>query len=198
MYDHILEEMADAIAKDLNVESNDVLGVLNRYWQDKIAHVWQVDDMLEAARRVGKLITRTDAAALLYDVFEQHNSSLGISWTSLEVALENYHLDLKSWPAEKYAEIHGIFKVWRKGNLIAHQFGMAPGKCRHGATATLDGNLPDALALAKSRAKETPGIPVFIGCEIGSDEDPTRWLRITLHEGETEPLVEVSEEPCTQ
>ena len=51
MYDHILEEMADAIAFELNVTSNNVLGVLNCYWQDKIAHVWQVDDMLESARR---------------------------------------------------------------------------------------------------------------------------------------------------
>lgn len=190
MYDYMLEEMADAIAKDLNVESNDVLGVLNRYWQDKIAHVWQVADMLETARRVGKPITRADAAALLYDVFEHHDSSLGICWTNLEVALENYHFDLKTWPVEKYDEVHGIFKVWREGNLIAHQFGMAPAK--------RDGNLPDALTLAKSMVKETLGVPVFIGCEIGPDEDPTPWLSITLHEGETEPIVEESEKPCTQ
>ncbi len=64
MYDHILEEMADAIALELNVTSNNVLCVLNQYWQDKIAHVWGVDDMLESARRAGKPITRNDAAGL--------------------------------------------------------------------------------------------------------------------------------------
>ena len=40
MYDHTLEEMADAIAKELHVNNNAVLSILNHYWQDKIAHVW--------------------------------------------------------------------------------------------------------------------------------------------------------------
>ena len=47
MYDHFLEEMADAIAKELHIDNNDVLSILSRYWQDKIAHVWQVEDVLE-------------------------------------------------------------------------------------------------------------------------------------------------------
>ena len=189
MYDYILEEMADAIAKELHVDRNDVLSVLNGYWQDKIAHVWQVDDMLEAARRAGKPITRTDAAGLLYNVFDHHDSSLGISWTSLEVALEDYHFDLKTWPEEKYNEVHGMFKVWRKGNPIAHQIGMYPNK--------MDGNLPDALALAKTMAKEIPAEPVFVGIANYPDEDATPWLTITLLEGDAEPIIEESEEPCT-
>lgn len=202
MYDYILEEMAETIAKELHADNNDVLGVLSRYWQDKIAHVWQVDDMLESARRAGKPITRADAIALLYEVFDHHDSSLGITWTSLDVALADYHFDLKTWPIEKYDEVHGIFKVWRpvcvrtrtgrKGKPIAHEFGMEP--------HNLDGNLPDALALAKAMARETPGVTVYIGCETGSGEDPAPWLTVTLPtgEGETEPTIEESEESCTQ
>ena len=190
MYDHVLEEMADAIAFELNVTSNNVLSVLNQYWQDKIAHVWQVDDMLESAHRAGKPITRTDAAGLLHNVFDHLDSSMGISWTNLEVALEDYHFVLKTWPEEKYSEVHGIFKVWRKGNLIAHQFGMAP--------KMMDGNLPDALAFAKTMAKEAPGVSVFIGLETDVDEDTIPWLAIFLPEGETEPVIEESGESCTQ
>ena len=48
---------------------------------------------------------------------------------------------LKHLPEDQYNEVHGVFKVWRKGNLIAHQFGMFPDK--------MDGNLPEALAFAK-------------------------------------------------
>ncbi len=190
MYDYILEEMAEAIAKELHVDSNDVLSVLSRYWQDKIAHVWQVGDMLEAARRAGKPITRTDAAGLLYNVFDHHDSSLGISWTSLDVALEDYHFRLKTWLEEKYSEVHGIFKVWRKGNPIAHQIGMYPDK--------MDGNLPNALVLAKTLAKEIPGEPVFVGLANYPDEDAIPWLTINLPEGNTEPIIEESEEPCTR
>ena len=190
MYDHILEEMADAIALELNVTSNNVLCVLNQYWQDKIAHVWGVDDMLESARRTGKPITRNDAAGLLHNVFDHLDSSMGISWTNLDVALEDYHFSLKNLPEEKYSEVHGIFKVWRKGNLIAHQFGMFP--------KMMDGNLPDALAFAKSMAKEAPGVSVFIGLETDVDEDAIPWLAVTLPEGEAEPVIEESGESCTQ
>jgi hypothetical protein len=190
MYDHILEEMADAISKELHVDNNDVLGILNRYWQDKIAHVWQVDDMLECAHNTGKPITRTDAAGLLHNVFDHHDSSMGISWTSLDVALEDYHFDLKVWPEEKYDEVHGVFKAWRKGSLIAHQFGTFPHK--------MDGNLLDALECAKAMTKEIPNVPVFIGCETRFSEDTEPWLTIILPEGETEPIIEESAEPCTQ
>ncbi|MBI5965948.1 MAG: hypothetical protein HY863_20915, partial [Chloroflexi bacterium] len=186
----VLEEMADAIAFELNVTSNNVLSVLNQYWQDKIAHVWQVDDMLESARRTGKPITHADAAGLLHNLFDQLDSSMGISRTNLDVALEDYHFSLKNLPDEKYSEVYGIFKVWRKSNLIAHQFGMAP--------KMMDGNLPDALALAKTMAKEIPGVSVFIGLETDVDEDSIPWLTIILPVGETEPVIEESGDSCTQ
>jgi len=189
MYNHILEEMAEAIAKQLRVDHNDVLSVLNQYWEDKIAHVWQLDDVLESARRTGKPITRTDAAGLLYSVFDHLDSSMGISWTNLDVALEDYHFALKTLPEEKYNEVHGVFKVWRMGNVIAHQFGMFP--------KMMDGNLPDALALAKTMANEIPGVSVFIGLETDVDEDTIPWLTIILPGGETEPVIEESGESCT-
>lgn len=189
MYDHILEEMAEVIAREFRLDNNDVLGVLNRCWQDKIAHVWQVDDMLDCARRVGIPITRTDAAGLLHNAFDHHDSSLGISWTSLEAELDHYRFDLKNWPDEKYDEIHGVFVVWQKGNLIAHQFGSFPHK--------LDGNLPEALEFAKRKAKENSALPVFVGCEPMFGEKPVPWLTIHLQDGATQPIVEECEARCT-
>ena len=79
MYDHMIEEMADAIAKELHLEPNAILPSLHRFWQDKIGHVWQVEDIYEAARRIGKAVTREDAIGLLQDVFHHHDSSLGIT-----------------------------------------------------------------------------------------------------------------------
>ena len=190
MYDHFLEEMADAIAKEFHVNNNDVLGILNQYWQDKIAHVWQVDDLLECARNDGQPITRSDAADLLQHIFEHHDSSMGISWTNLHVALEDYHLDFNSLPAEKYKEVHGVFKVWQKGSPIAHQFGMFP--------KIMDGNLPDAIDCAKRMARQNPEVPIFIACVLPSAEDAEPWLTVILLEGEMEPILEESEESCTQ
>ena len=54
------------------------------------------------------------------------------------------------------------------------------------------------LHLAKTMAKETPGVSVFIGLETDVDEDTIPWLTIILPEGETEPVIEESEESCTQ
>ena len=107
MYDYMLEEMADAVSQQLHVENAAVLRILAAYWQDKIAHVWSVDDMLETARKAGKPITRKDAIELLMQVFDGHDSSIGINWTCLEVEVETYHLNFASLPAETYGEVHG-------------------------------------------------------------------------------------------
>jgi hypothetical protein len=184
MYDYMLEEMADAIALELNVDRNAVLSILSRYWQDKVAHVWDVDDTLSCARRMGKPITRADAAGLLSNVFEDHDSDLGISWSSLSSALEGYHLVFKSCPEDQYERVHGVFKVWRKGCLIAHQFGAPPRQ--------LEGNLPEALEFAKAIAAEMPGTPAYIGLETETGESHY-WLTVTCTNDQI-----VIEEPCTE
>jgi hypothetical protein len=187
MYDYMLEEMAEAIARELHVDNNAVLSILSRYWQDRIAHVWDVDDILACARRAGKPITRADAAGLLSDIFEDHDSDLGINWGCLDSALEDYHFIFKSCPEDQYDRVHGVFKVWRKGCLIAHQFGAH--------LHQLDGNLPDALDFAKAMARETPGEPICIGLETETGESHY-WLVITCVDGEI--AIEESGEPCTE
>jgi hypothetical protein len=172
MYDHMIEEMADAIAKELHLEPNAILPSLHRFWQDKIAHVWQVEDIYAAACRVGKAVTREDAIGLLQDVFHHHDSSLGITWDSLDAALEDYHLDLTALPEERLPEVHGIFKVWRAGDLIAHQFGLY--------STQMDGNLPEALEMARQMAKDHPGTQIYLGLE----DNPDPWLTLTLLDDE--------------
>ncbi len=171
MNDHVIEEMAETIAKELHVDHNDVLHVLHRYWEDKIAPVWQVDDLLETALNIGKPITKQDAVDLLKDLFEGHDAELGITWTTLEVALQEYYLDWKRLPEDRYADVQGVFKVWRKGSPIAFLVGLFPDH--------IHGNLPKALALAKSLADQTPGTPILIGCEMRTSEDVDPWLSVT-------------------
>ena len=172
MYDHMIEEMADAIAKELHLGPNTILPSLHHFWQDKIAHVWQVEDIYEAAYRLGKAITREEAIGLLQDVFHHHDSSLGITWDSLDAAMEDYRLDLTALPEERLSEVHGIFKVWRAGDLIAHQFGLYP--------TQMDGNLPVALAMARQMAKDHPCTQIHLGLEDNSDP----WLTLTLLDDE--------------
>jgi hypothetical protein len=188
MYDYILEEMADAIAKELRVDNNDALRVLHQFWEDKIAHVWQVDDALECAMNAGKPITRADALELLQNIFEDLGSELGITWGTLEVQLQEYHLDLKRLPEDQYNDVIGVFKVWRQGNPIAHQVGLFPDR--------IQGNLPNAIALAKVMADETPDVPILIGCEPRGSDEVKPWLDVIRAEEGTK--IEEKEKPCTR
>lgn len=184
MNDHVIEAMAEAIAKELRVNPNDALQVLHRYWQDKIAPVWQADDLLEAALKIGKPITKADAVEVLKDLFEGHDPELGITWIALEVALQEYRLDFKRLSEDRYAEVQGVFKVWRKDNPIAFQVGLFPNH--------IHGNLPKALTLAKSLADQTPGTPILIGCTPRHAEAVEPWLSVTREKDGMEV-----EEECT-
>lgn len=187
MNDYVLEEMADAIANELRVKNQEVLPILLRYWEDKIAPVWQVDDVLGTALNVGKPITRRDAVEVLKDIFESHDAELGITWTTLEVALQEYRLDFKRLPEDRYGEVQGVFKVWRKGNPVAFQVGLFPDH--------IQGNLHKAISLAKSLADQTPGTPILIGCEARHSDEVDPWLSVTREKDGI--LVEESEETCT-
>ena len=178
MNDYVIEEMADAISTELHIPNEDVLCILHRYWQDKIAPVWQIDDLLEAALNIGKPITKADAIEVLKDLFEGHDAELGITWMTLEVALQEYHLAWNHLPEDRYPDVQGVFRVWRKGNPIAFQVGLFPNDIR--------GNLPKAITLAKSLADQSPGVPVLIGCEPHHSDEVDAWLSV------------VSEEDCTQ
>jgi hypothetical protein len=127
--------------------------------------------LLETTVKICKPITKEDAIAVLKDLFEGHDPELGITWTTLEVALQEYHLDWKHLPEDRYGEVQGVFKVWRKGTPIAFQVGLFP---KH-----ILGNLPKALTLAKSLADQTPGTPILIGCEMRTSDDVDPWLSVT-------------------
>jgi len=170
MHAYMIEEMADAISQKLHIDNNKVLLVLHHFWEDKIAITWHVQDMLNAALNVGKPITQADAGALLYSMFEDHDPDVGISWQTLEIELQEYHLNWERLPEDQYAEVQGVFKVWRKGDLIAHQVGLFP-NC-------IQGNLPKAIALAKSLADEAPDVPILIGCEPHHFGKVKPWLSV--------------------
>jgi len=174
MYDYMLEEMADAISKDLHVDNAAALRVLAVYWQDKIAHVWQVDDMLETARRTGKPITRTDAAELLYNVFKDHSSDIGINWVCLILEIDSYRLNFARLSESTYTQIHGVFKVWREHDTVAHQFGIFPNQ--------VDGNFVPALEFARALAREQTGKAVLLACESSAGSDTKPWLVIEQQE----------------
>ena len=187
MYDYMIEEMADAIAIELHIDNNDVLRVLHRYWQDKIAHVWRADHIVQCAFNMGKPILMEHAVGLLDEVFQFHDSDEGIRWNMMEDVLRDYRLDFNRLSVEQHDEVRGVFKVWRQGNIIAHQIGLFPDE-------TI-GNLTKAIALAKTLAMETPDVPIMLGCEAWHTHAVEPWLTVT--QTDEALLIEQKESTCT-
>jgi hypothetical protein len=181
MYDHTLLEMAETLSAKCNIRVDEAMNALIGYWQNKIAVVWDTDDVLEAAHRAGKPIIRTDAVELLKEVFDHHNPEQGLNWLTIEIALDDYQLNFAHLAREQYPEVHGVFKVWRRQSPIAHQFGVHQLKT--------DGNLPDALDYAAAMAKAHPGEAIFISCEPTLEKPVLPWLRMFMGEDQTEPAI---------
>jgi hypothetical protein len=176
MHDYMLEEMADAVAADLHLDPNLVLSSLARYWQDKIAQVWQVGDLLDCALAAGRPITRADAHSLLQAVFENHDPDLGLSRADLELELQEYNLAFHALPPDRHAEVLGVFSVWPQGAPLAHQFGVHPNH--------VEGNLPPALAFARQLASTLPSLPILLGGQPSAGDHPRSWLAIQQIEGQ--------------
>ncbi len=189
MYDHILEEMADAISNELRIDNSQVLSILSRYWQDKIAHVWQVDDVLESPMRAGKPITRADAGEILKNIFRHLDSELGITWMTLEVALEDYQLEFTSLRKDEWSDVYGVFKVWCESDPAGRQFG--------DFLDEVEGNLTKALEFARSLSMESPDVHVFVGCQSHFEDETRPWLTVLLKDGEIEPSITENDETFT-
>ena len=57
--------------------------ILERYWQDKMALVWTVQDAHRAANEIEYALTETEARELLQDVHAHHNPQYGLQWRAL-------------------------------------------------------------------------------------------------------------------
>jgi hypothetical protein len=182
MHGYMLEEMADALSNELQVPNHEALAVLSRYWEDKIAHVWSVEDVYKCAHRAEKPITREGAIEVLERVFDKTDSEMGIGWINIDVFLNDYHLDFKALTPEQHSEVHGVFCVWRKSDPFNHQFGLFPNE--------ESGNLPEALEFAKRQAREIPSLPVYIACELYASEELEPWISVLVEEPGKEPILE--------
>jgi len=147
MHTYMLEEMSDSVAEHCGTNRDDILRVLSEYWKDKIAHVWQVDDVIDVALRTGIPITAQAANEVLQVVYDHIDCEYGITWTTLDVALEDYDFDLRRLSPDDRPKVYGVFNVRREDESGGVGFGSEDNTC---------GNLSGAVALAEKLARENP------------------------------------------
>jgi hypothetical protein len=167
-----VQEMARALHEQLGTPLEDALAVLGKYWEDKVADVWSLGNFIGLAVEKGYPITRELALQVADEVQDNINPELGISWLTLQVAIEdNCALVLRDLPPEQRALVYGVFAVWRAKDDSGYQFG------------SFDefeqlGNLTKAMEQAEAFAQQEPGEPVFLAC-IGSGT-PTNVPPVSL------------------
>ena len=54
--------------------------ILSRFWQDKMALVWDTKDVHRAANENEVVLTETEARELLHDLHQHHNQQYGLQW----------------------------------------------------------------------------------------------------------------------
>jgi hypothetical protein len=79
MYHHYITEMVEALSPVLKNPRRAEL-ILKKYWHDKMAIVWNSEDVHQAANQAGITLTDEEAAHVLQDLHEHHNVEYGLRW----------------------------------------------------------------------------------------------------------------------
>jgi hypothetical protein len=69
--------------------------ILDRFWSDKMALVWDVQDVHTAANEREVALTNTEAIKVLQELHHYHNKQCGIKWEDLTAYIEEYALGRK-------------------------------------------------------------------------------------------------------
>jgi hypothetical protein len=53
-------------------------------------HMWQVEDVIEQAKEIGKRVTKNEAQEILEEIEDNIDSELGVSWTTIRIGIEDF------------------------------------------------------------------------------------------------------------
>ncbi len=72
-----------ATPKDGPLTAKLIKRALEGYWADKMALVWNADDMHTAANQAGRALTKAEAAEALHEICRNHDADNGVTWETL-------------------------------------------------------------------------------------------------------------------
>ena len=94
MHDNIIEAMVRKLKPVLN---NPVKAkqLLDQFWSDKMALVWEVRDVHTAANEREVALTNKEAIKVLQELHHYHNNQYGIKWEDVTCYIDKYTLGRK-------------------------------------------------------------------------------------------------------
>lgn len=87
MNDYHIQAMTEVVFESLHNQKPNkkiIEQALQEYWQDKIASVWTVEDILT----IDPTLTKDECTEVLYNIYENFNAELGITWDTLQLAID--------------------------------------------------------------------------------------------------------------
>ncbi len=87
MHDYIIESMVEALKPTLKNPKR-AKQILERFWRDKMALVWDVEDVHTSANEREVALTNQEAMQILNKLHEQHNKQYGLQWKDLTDHIE--------------------------------------------------------------------------------------------------------------
>ena len=89
--------------------------ILEKFWTDKMALVWDLQDVHTAANEREVALTNQEAITVLQELHHHHDPQLGIRWEDLTSYIEEYALGRKLTQAEVKRFVHkNILTINRK------------------------------------------------------------------------------------
>ena len=93
MHDHHINDMVKELKEAGLVMSGktteDYKKVLEKYWENRIAVVWQAEDVVAKAKEKGIDINDEQVCEVLETVLIEHDASLGICWDNIDIAIDD-------------------------------------------------------------------------------------------------------------
>jgi hypothetical protein len=99
MHDYIIEAMVEALKPTLK-NPGKAKQILDRFWRDKMALVWDVQDVHTAANEREVALTNRRAIKVLLELYHYHNKQTGLQWKDVTCYIEEYALGRKLTKAE--------------------------------------------------------------------------------------------------
>ena len=99
MHDYIIEAMLKALKPTLRNPAK-AMQLLERFWSDKMALVWDVQDVRTAANEREVALTPREAIKVLQELHHCHNKQSGLQWKDVTCYIEEYCLGRKLTRAE--------------------------------------------------------------------------------------------------
>ena len=91
MHDYIIEAMAKALKPVLKDRAK-AKQILEKFWADKMALVWDVQDVHTAANEREVALTNQEAIKVLQELHHYHNKQTGLQWKDVTCYIEEYAL----------------------------------------------------------------------------------------------------------